>query len=161
MFGTMTNTEAIQMIGVMFIIGAVAVLLLVLGAVFWPETQRGAAAVSAWVSSRREDGSLDHELGSYSYREPADPRYVDALIRARGRAPVVYAPDPLPELLPAAEVLRYVLPALPVAKPAPVHIPSPYSPYRVQLAELVANVREAQPLPLPSGRHRAPELVAA
>jgi len=156
----------------MFGIGVVSILLLVLGSIFWPETQRGAAAVAAWVSHRDDEGNLHHELGSYAYREPADPSYVDELIRVRGSFPVVHAPDPLPE----DEVLRYVVPAL-------VHSPTPQpvdNPYRTTLAELVASVR-AVPANAPTsparhysptvdtaarhsetvGRHRAPVLVAA
>ena len=167
----MTNAQAVQMIAVMFGIGVVAILLLVLGSIFWPETQRGAAAVSAWISHRDEEGRLHHELGDYAYREPADPSYVDELIRVRGRFPVIHYPDPLPE----DEVLRYVVPA--------VHRPDPQvvdNPYRTTLAELVAAVRVA-PANAPTspgrhysptidtagrhsetvGRHRAPVLVAA
>jgi hypothetical protein len=171
MFGTMSNTEAVQMIGTMFIIGTVAMLVLVLTAVFLPEAQRGAAALATWASERSPTGELvSHELGLPGrFREPADLSYVDELIRIRGRAPIVYAPDPLPELLPAAEVLRYVLPITvhspdpqPVdnVRTAPVRVANPYSPYRVQLAELVASVRTAAPLPAPAGRHRR-ALVAA
>jgi hypothetical protein len=167
----MTNAEAVQVIAIMFGIGTVTILLLVLGAVFWPETQHGAATVAAWVSHRDSDGRLQHELGSYAYREPADPSYVDELIRVRASFPVVHHPDPLPD----DEVLRYVVPAIHRPDPQPVD-----SPYRTTLAELVASVRAA-PANAPTsparhysptidtaarhsevvGRHRAPALVAA
>jgi hypothetical protein len=168
----MTNAQAVQMIAVMFGICTVAILLLVLGAVFWPETQRGAAAVSAWVSHRDEDGKLQHELGSYAYREPADPSYVDDLIRVRGRFPVIHYPDPLPE----EEVLRYVVPA--VHRPDPQHVDNPYPVTLDELHRLVPTALSAAAPVSPArhysgtidtaarhsgyvGGHRAPVLVAA
>jgi len=152
-----TNAQAVQMIAIMFVIGVVVVLLLVLGAVFWPETQRGAAAVSAWVSHRDDEGRLRHELGDYAYREPADPSYVDDLIRVRGVAraiPAVYPPDPLPE--PENNPYRTTLAEL-VASVRPVPASAPTSParhYSPTIDTAAAHVEYV-------GGHRAPALIAA
>lgn len=141
-----SHADVVTSVAVAFVILVVTMLLLVIGAILWPETKRGAAAVSAWASSLRDDGTTAHELGSYNYREPADPSYVDELIRARGRARVLHRPDPV---------------ALPMAAPVVVE-----NPYRVTLADLIEGSRYVVPALPPAtsapavGRHRR-ELVAA
>jgi hypothetical protein len=76
------------------------------------------------------------------FREPADPAYVDELIRARGVARVLHRPDP-------------------VTLPARV----PVSPYRLTLAEVVAGVAPRSPYVAGHadrvGRHRYPAELAA
>ncbi len=147
----MTNAEAVQMIAVMFVIGTVTILLIVLGAVFWPETQRGAAAVSAWAGELGKPGN---------FREPADPSYVDRLIAVRGRATVIHSPDPIELVLGEVpwhsmgldeliEGARYVVPV----SPAPANAPT--SPARHYSGVVDTASREYV------GGHRAPVLVAA
>jgi hypothetical protein len=113
-----------------FVILACAVLALLLLAAFLPERYTPAhMRVTPWVSHREPDGTLAHELGPVgNFREPADPSYVDDLIRVVGRARVLHRPDPVqaeqvgnPYRVTLADLIegsRYVVPALPYAPPA-------------------------------------------
>jgi hypothetical protein len=155
---------------VTFVIICVAVLALLLLAAFMPERYSPAhMRVAPWESHRRDDGSLAHELGgSATFREPADPSYVDTLMRVQGRAFVLHRPDP-------------VLADEPEALDGIAHPPvSPARPYSMPLAELVASARRYITPSTPErhapahaaptvdtasgavvGRHRSPALVAA
>lgn len=98
----MTNLQAVQMIAVMFLIGMGVCVLALFMMLFAPDKMN--ATLPPWESERYEGGELAHELGSYAYREPADPEHVEYLIRAYGRAAVIHSPDTQPVdnwLLPA------------------------------------------------------------
>lgn len=105
------------------------------------QDSRSSANTSPWA---------DTDWPATSYPEPAnlaDVEHRTALNRARGWAPVIHNPAPLPALAPPVVVLE--------------------SPYRMPLAELVASTRYLMPAiaitpePLRVGRHRLVELIAA
>jgi hypothetical protein len=134
MLSGMTNLQAVQMIGAMFLIGMGGCIALLLIMMLAPAST--AAKTEPWVAG---------ELGvAPAYREPANPSYVDELIRIRGQAAVIYAPDPQRD-------------------EEPRKLPEPrYSRYRMPLTALIDSARPAAAEPVREyqlvGRHR---LVAA
>lgn len=165
-----SHADIVYGASVTFVIICVAVLALLLLAAFMPERYAPAHLRAVpWESHRRDDGSLAHELGTpAAFREPAEPSYVDTLMRVQGRAFVLHRPDPVlaDEPDPLADI-----PHPPVSSARPFSMP---------LAELVASARryvtpEPRPASAPAhaaptvdtasgttvGRHRAPVLVAA
>lgn len=161
-----SHADIVYGASVTFVIICVAVLALLLLAAFMPERYAPAHLRAVpWESHRRDDGSLAHELGTpAAFREPAEPSYVDTLMRVQGRAFVLHRPDPVLAAEPE-EIERR---------------PNPDSVYHTTLAELVAQTRRyVAPTPSPAsapthssrtvdtasgttvGRHRAPALVAA
>ena len=149
----MTNLQAVQTIGAVFLTGAGSILIMLVVIAVMPAS--AAARVTPWVTG---------ELGTPgAYREPADPAHVDSLIRAYASAPVIYRPDPLPiepAEMQAAEVhcvYEGELCDLPTTR-------ADYSNYQMTLADLLRSAR-AQQLVINThpagGQHRAPELIAA
>ena len=146
-FDGMTSAETLGWSAIMLLIGIPAIVLLGM----WAAFHLPFAAESERTPLGQEAlGAPGH------FREPADPSYVDELIRARGVARVLHRPDPAPALIDALpERSREVAPAL------------IKNPYRVTLADLIEGSRYVVPVPatpalaaLPAGRHRR-ELVAA
>lgn len=169
-----SHADIVYGASVTFVIICVAVLALLLLAAFMPERYAPAhLRAFPWESHRRDDGSLAHELGTpATFREPADPSYVDQLVRVQGRARVFHRPDPV-----LADTWIDELPER-SREVAPVKVERPYS---IPLAELVASARRYHPATparhAPAhasgvvdtagrhaetvGRHRAPVLVGA
>lgn len=156
----LSTAQQVQSIVVVFVLFVAAFVLLALWSMLVPP--RSEQTSPPWG---------DTVWPEVSYREVADERGEEfvphSLPVARGVAPVLRDPDPLPE----REVLRYVVPALPSTN----H-------YALPLAELVASVRGSLPpanVPVSParhasglvdtsdrasttvGRHRAPVLIAA
>lgn len=150
-FAEMTSAATVGWFAIVLLIGLPAIILL-----------------SLWTASRWPgyDSQLVYESGSLgapgAFREPADPSYVDELIRVRGRASVVHRPDPfelagvdLPviehpykmTLTELVEGARYVIPTTQAAGHVPHHASGVVDTSRRASAEI--------------GRHRAPILVAA
>ena len=149
----MTSADQIGMLTIITTIAIIAFVFLVLFVATAPVRQT--ANISPWAP---------RELGqAAAYREPADPSYVDELIRVRGIAPVIHNPAPLDELM--SDSSRYVIQLERGADQRE-------SRYAMPIAELVASARYVLPsVPVSPagparhvesvGRHRAPVLVAA
>lgn len=121
---TLTSAETLGMIAICLLIGIPAVMMLAMWAAFM------------WPGHDRERephsgddlGAPGHVFAERYEREG----YVAQLTRVQARVPVIYRPDPL----------------------EPVRVCDPTSPYRVELAELVAQAqRYVAPAPVSPARH--------
>lgn len=159
MYG-MSRADQLEMIVWMLVIATVAFLILCVAM---------AARTPALADSERMPFS-QADLGTPgAFREPADPSYVDTLIRVRGSAPIIYGPAPLVSDIADDE------PAIERS-----HVYNPDSVYHVTLADLIEGARYVVPISparpprhgsgvvdtatresATAGRHRAPELIAA
>jgi len=173
----MTSAEQVGMMTTITVIGIVAFVFLAMFIATAPTRQT--ANVNPWA---------DMAWPTQNYREPADPSYVDELIRIRGVATVIHSPAPLPAIREPVLDATTALPSrfVPSAEPlAPVELMSDSpdmslnsssataSRYAMPIERLVASVRYVLPAAMPShsatpaahaesvGRHRALELVAA
>lgn len=169
MFYDLSASETVQMIGAVFVIGTVSILGLVLLSILAPERLLASSeqATPAWGHG---------ELGApATFREPADLDEVDARARWHARAAVVYNPAPIRVVRDATTALPVpISPATPysgyyvgarldelmsvspaMSSSSSARVTSPYSPWRIPIAELPAGPRPVDPTPV--GRHRAPE----
>lgn len=148
MFAGMTSAQTVGWFSIVLLIGTPALILLVTwSAQRWPGQWREYAV--------REPHSHSSLGAPGHYREPADPSYVDELMRIRARFPVVHRADPV--LVPD-EPLRLDDIEHPPVSPAPV--------YSIPLADLVASVRYRVPgaapaAHIPSHRAQAVDTAAA
>lgn len=89
MFYDLSATESVQMILTVFVVITCTVFALVVLAILAPERL---FATSEQNTPAWSPGELAHP--DTHFREPADPSYVDELIRIRATAPVIHNPDP-------------------------------------------------------------------
>lgn len=170
MFAEMNATEAVQMIGAVFVIGTAAVLGLVLLSILAPERL---LATSEQMTAPTFDDYAAPASNPAHFREPADLDEVDARARWFARAAVIHSPAPVREpaldvatavpyrLAPGALIdeLMSVSPAMFFNSSGARTSVNPSSRYyRASVDEIrPRSPRAVSAAPAPAGRHRAPE----
>jgi hypothetical protein len=118
----MTSAETLGWFAIILLIGVPAVALLASWAAF---------RLPFMAESERTPLGFASLGAPGAFREPADPSYVEQLIRVQGRAAVFHKPDPVLVAEPEHELLDDI-------EHPPV---SPARPFSMPLAELVASAR--------------------